>query len=166
MEKLSQDDSAPSSRREFLRRASVIAIALAGSSFLLNQEACNVPDQTVGPSSTTGQKVTLTLANEAGLKNVGGFIRRTFGGNNDGNDVIVMRLAASGTDAFKTMSVVCTHAGCAVNNPSGGIIQCPCHGSTFGAQAGNFAVNLGGPAPTPLQTFPTTFDGTTITISF
>lgn len=108
----------------------------------------------------------LTLANESALQGVGGSIRRSFGGNNGGNAVLVVRVSQSGSAAFKTMSVVCTHAGCAVNNPAGGQVSCPCHGSTFSAQAGNFAANLSGPAPSPLQTFPTTFDGSTITISF
>jgi Rieske Fe-S protein len=110
--------------------------------------------------------VALTLANESALKSVAGSIRRAFGGNNGGNAVLVVRVSQSGSAAFKTMSVVCTHAGCAVNNPAGGQVLCPCHGSTFSAQSGNFAANLSGPAPSPLQTFPTTFDGSTITISF
>ena len=120
----------------------------------------------VNPSPATGQKVTLTLANESALQSVGGSIRRTFDRNNAGNAVLVVRVSQNGATAFKTMSVVCTHAGCAVNNPAAGQVSCPCHGSTFSAQAGNFAANLSGPAPSPLQTFPTSFDGSLITISF
>ena len=155
----------PISRRDFLRALSAGAATLPAVSLLASQEGCK-QDMGVNPSPVTGQKVTLTLANESALQSAGGSIRRTFDGNNGGNAVLVVRVSESGAADFKTMSVVCTHAGCAVNNPAGGQVRCPCHGSTFGAQAGNFAANLSGPAPSPLQTFPTTFDGSLITISF
>jgi Rieske Fe-S protein len=154
------------SRREFLRTATAGAFALGSAVWLAGLEACNKADNGVGPSPLTGQKVTLTLSNEPALQSVGGFIRRVFGNNNGGNEVLVIRLAASGSNAFKTMSVICTHAGCPVNNPSGGQVFCGCHGSTFGAQAGDFGSNLSGPAPSPLQTFQTSFDGSIITVSF
>ncbi len=153
------------SRRDFLQSLSAGTALLAGVSLLASQEGCK-EDMGVNPSPVTGQKATLTLANESALQSVGGSIRRMFDGNNGGNAVLVVRVSQSGDAAFKTMSVVCTHAGCAVNNPAGGQVSCPCHGSTFGAQAGNFASNLSGPAPRPLQTYPTTFDGSVITISF
>jgi len=155
------------SRRRFLKTVSAIAIGATGASMIAALPGCKSPDDS-GPEQTptTGQKVTLALASEASLATVGGFIRRAFGTNNGGKDVIVVRLAATGTAAFKTMSVICTHQGCAVNSPTNGVIGCPCHGSTFGASASNFATVLGGPATTPLQTYATTFDGTIITITF
>jgi Rieske Fe-S protein len=155
----------PLSRRTFLKSAAG-AVALGSSVVLAGLESCQNPDMGVGPSPLTGRKVTLTLANEPNLQSVGGFIRRTFGSNNGGNEVLVVHVTATGSGAFRTMSVVCTHAGCPVNNPAGGEVFCGCHGSTFGAQAGDFASNLSGPAPSPLQTFQTTFDGSTITIAF
>jgi Rieske Fe-S protein len=115
----------------------------------------------------TGFVATLTLANEAALQTVGGFIKRNFGSSaNGGDDVIVMRFSTGGTDAFGTASVICTHQGCTVNNPSGGTINCPCHGSVFGAQKSDFGNVIQGPASKALPTFSTTFDGTTITITF
>lgn len=154
------------SRRDFLKKFSAGVAIAGGAALFANMGSCIFPDSTVDPSPTTGQKVKLTLANEPTLQVVGGFIRRTFGNNNGGNAVLVLRVAQNGTSAFKTMSVICTHAGCAVNNPSGNQVACPCHGSIFGAQNGNFANNLSGPAPSPLQTFQTSFDGSTISISF
>jgi len=154
------------SRRDFLRNFWGGIVIAGGGAWIAGLESCNLPDTTVGPSPLTGQKVKLTLANESSLQAVGGFIRRTFGNNNGGNDALVVRVAQSGTSAFKTMSVVCTHAGCAVNNPSGSVVYCSCHGSAFGTQSGNFANNLSGPAPSPLQMFQTSFDGSMITISF
>ena len=157
----------PFSRRRFLKSLSVFAAAATGMLGFSALESCKKADDN-GPAAptATGQKVTLVLANESSLAAVGGFVRRTFGSNNNGSDVLVIRVAQGGSNAFETMSVVCTHAGCAINNPSGGQAQCPCHGSVFGASASNFAANLAGPAPSPLPTFPTTFDGKNITIQF
>jgi len=154
------------SRRHFLKTVTVGVTAMSGMAWLASLEACTSANNGVSPEPLTGQKVKLTLANEPSLQNVGGFIQRSFGNNTNGNNpVIVVRTASSGAGAFQTMSVICTHAGCAVSNPAGGQVNCPCHGSVFSAQAGNFAAVLGGPAPAPLQTFATAFDGTTITIS-
>jgi len=153
------------SRRRFLHTVSAGVLSVGFTAWLAGLESCNNPTTSPGTEPTTGQKVTLTLANEPTLQSVGGFVRRTFGNNNGGNPVLVVRTGSSGTGAFRTMSVVCTHAGCLIDNPSGGQCICECHGSVFGAAASNFASNLGGPAPSPLQTFSTTFDGTTVTIT-
>ncbi|GAA3016648.1 Rieske (2Fe-2S) protein [Streptomyces fulvorobeus] len=48
---------------------------------------------------------------------------------------------------FKAFSSKCTHQGCSVKGISEGVINCPCHGSTFDAATG--AVT-GGPATQPL----------------
>jgi len=161
-----KEQSLEISRRNFLKKVSVGMAAIGGTMWLSSLEACNPASNGVAPEPLTGQKVKLILANEPALQNVGGFIQRSFGNNTNGNNpVIVVRTAANGAGAFQTMSVICTHAGCAVSNPSVGQVYCPCHGSVFSAQAGNFAAVLGGPAPSALQTFATTFDGTTITIS-
>ncbi|MTK43262.1 ubiquinol-cytochrome c reductase iron-sulfur subunit, partial [Nocardia seriolae] len=45
------------------------------------------------------------------------------------------------------LSVICTHLGCAVNEISGGTINCPCHGSKFNLD-GSVAT---GPASRPLD---------------
>ncbi|WP_458690650.1 QcrA and Rieske domain-containing protein [Nocardia tengchongensis] len=44
-----------------------------------------------------------------------------------GNTVVTQPNAGN----FVGLSVVCTHLGCAVNDISGGTINCPCHGSKF-----------------------------------
>jgi len=153
------------SRRRFIQTVSAGVLSAGFVAWLAGLESCNNAATNPGTAPSTGQKVTLTLANESTLQSVGGFVRRTFGGNNGGHPVLVVRTGSSGSGAFRTMSTVCTHAGCLIDNPSGGQCLCECHGSVFGATAGNFSSNLGGPAPGPLQTFATTFDGTTITIS-
>lgn len=111
-----------------------------------------------------GEKVTLTLANELGLQSVGGSIRRTFGNNNNGLPVIVIRTAQ---DKFRTMSSYCTHQGGSVSSPSGGKAICSNHGAQFGTSEGNFAQNIGGQSASSLQEFITTYNSSTgiITIS-
>jgi Rieske Fe-S protein len=59
-------------------------------------------------------------------------------------EVVVIR---SQSGAVHGLSAICTHLGCTVGAPEGGVITCPCHGSQFNAQTG--AV-LRGPATKPL----------------
>src|SRR5208283_5770830 len=114
-----KEQSLEISRRNFLKKVSVGMAAIGGTMWLSSLEACNPASNGVAPEPLTGQKVKLILANEPALQNVGGFIQRSFGNNTNGNNpVIVVRTAANGAGAFQTMSVICTHAGCAVSNPS------------------------------------------------
>ncbi|MFI0422590.1 Rieske (2Fe-2S) protein [Spongiactinospora sp. 9N601] len=48
---------------------------------------------------------------------------------------------------YKAFSVTCTHKGCAVEDVSGGTINCACHGSKFKIADGSVAA---GPATKPL----------------
>jgi len=47
---------------------------------------------------------------------------------------IVLTQPTEGTIA--AFSATCTHAGCAVNEVSDGLIRCPCHGSVFDMATG------------------------------
>ena len=63
---------------------------------------------------------------------------------------------------FIALSAVCTHNGCTVRFvASTDLLQCPCHGSQFALTG---AV-LEGPAEAPLQSFPTSFDAATQTVT-
>lgn len=46
----------------------------------------------------------------------------------DGTPILVVRSSAR---RFVALSMQCTHEGCPVNPPVGGIISCPCHGSQY-----------------------------------
>jgi Rieske Fe-S protein len=60
---------------------------------------------------------------------------------------VVVTQAASGS--FRAFDATCTHAGCLVNNVSGGLIRCPCHGSEYSVTDGSV---VAGPAPSALAT--------------
>lgn len=70
---------------------------------------------------------------------------------------IVLTKGTDGT--IHGFSAVCTHQGCTVDNISGGVISCPCHGSRYDAQTG--AV-VGGPAPAPLPKVAVVVRGTDV----
>ena len=63
-------------------------------------------------------------------------------------------------DAVRAFSATCTHQGCTVDRVAGGIISCPCHGSTFDASTGQV---VSGPATRPLAPVPVTLTGDQIT---
>lgn len=59
----------------------------------------------------------------------------------------------SGTaQGYVAYSMVCTHAGCLVENHLNGYPQCPCHGSEYDATAG--AKVVAGPASRPIPQLP------------
>jgi Rieske Fe-S protein len=72
-----------------------------------------------------------TLVAAADVPEGGGLIKGDF----------VITQPSQGT--FKAFSKVCTHQGCDVNKVDGGVISCPCHGSTFSIEDGT---PQGGPA--------------------
>jgi Rieske Fe-S protein len=73
------------------------------------------------------------------------------GGVIAGDTVITQPTAGS----FEGFSSTCTHLGCKVNEISGGLIRCPCHGSAFRLD-GTVAQ---GPATRPLDARPVQVDG-------
>lgn len=67
---------------------------------------------------------------------------------------VVVTQPTSGT--FKGFSSTCTHMGCQVNQISGGLIHCPCHGSAYSIVDGSVKA---GPAPMPLPAENVTVQG-------
>jgi Rieske Fe-S protein len=77
----------------------------------------------------------------------------------DNERTIVVRKSET---AFAVLSQICTHAGCSVSfNTSLHLLVCPCHGSRF-SLTGNVAQS---PASRSLQTYPSTFDAATMTLT-
>ena len=150
-----------SSRRDFLKTAASSAVAFCTLPLAAMLTAC--ADSTSSNETSTGVTATLDLTLNPTLNSVGGFIRRTFGNNNSGREVIVMRISET---AYGAMDVLCPHAGCNVGNPSSGQVVCPCHSSTYSTGTSNFGSLISGPAPRGLRTFSTAVQGNTLTITF
>jgi Rieske Fe-S protein len=87
------------------------------------------------PSAASGEDVVALSAVP-----VGGAVSATL---KDGTPVAVARPTQGTVVCF---SAVCTHEGCTVE-PSGAMLECPCHGSVFDALTGKV---LQGPAALPL----------------
>lgn len=155
--------SIDASRRDFLKTAALGSLALVGSSSLLSALVGCGKDNPTAPR--TGERVSINL-NESGfeaLREVGGILRRNFGSaRNGGRDVIIRRI---GETEFRTVSVVCPHAGCDVGTPTPTQVECPCHNSVFSLQASNFGARVSGPAARGLASFETTFDAETQTVT-
>ena len=134
-----------STRREFVRDAGRFlaggAIAGVASTVL---DACSRPAERakphlfeasfdVGSLTTDGQSL---VTPTPGL---------------DGVPILIVRSAAR---RFVALSMLCTHEGCPVNPPAGGIITCPCHGSQYDLDG---RVRKG-PAQFPLARYDTQVD--------
>ncbi len=83
---------------------------------------------TPGGGAGSGAAGATSLAKLSDIK-VGSAIAAT---NTDGSKIIIARPTDSTVAAF---SAICTHQGCVVA-PSGGQLDCPCHGSVFNATTG------------------------------
>jgi len=151
-------------RREFLQTAlSAAGLAVCGATLAALGTACQASNSPTDAPST-GAQATLDVAMQPRLASVGGAISQTFGSNNGGRAVIVIRTAQN---EFLALSSVCTHEQCTVGLPTtpGGDLQCPCHGARFSSRDGRVT---GGPAPAPLQRFQTSFNASSniLTITF
>jgi Rieske Fe-S protein len=77
----------------------------------------------------------------------------------DTQNIVVTQPSAG---QFKAFSATCTHQGCQVGSVQGGVIKCPCHGSTYSIVDGSVKA---GPAPRPLPAKTATVQGDTIVVS-
>jgi cytochrome b6-f complex iron-sulfur subunit len=101
-----------------------------------------------------GGPFTVTLANFSALAAAGGVARV------DGGTGAPTALYRSGASTFIALSMICPHAGFAPIDITSGGFQCPAHGSSF-SRSGAL---VGGPAPTGLTSFATTYDATAGTV--
>ncbi len=135
-------DAMSTSRRELLRSclraagaAAVLLPALGGcrSSVLLPEP---------GSFSATFDVTTLTTD--------GAWLMTPTDGT-DGAPILIVRIEDG---MYEAISTLCTHMGCPLRSPVGGIITCTCHESTFDLH-GNV---LHDPATRPLKRYRVTYD--------
>jgi Rieske Fe-S protein len=98
--------------------------------------ACGGGAESAGPSGPV--EVRLPLMDVGQTAAIGG---------GQGQGILVTRLSETEVVA---VSRRCTHQGCQVSTPSGGTLNCPCHGSRFTVTG---AV-VQGPATSPLSSYP------------
>ena len=161
------DAEAQFDRRSFLTRsAGVLGLALAGGSLATLLNSCE-DDSTRGPvDSNPGNTITvqLNIAEETRLQAVGGSLKRSFGSNNGGFPLIIVRTA---DDTFHAYTAKCTHQACPVEEDlDSNRIWCACHDSYFDPKTG--IPFSGSQAMLPLQEFASQFDADTqiLTITF
>ncbi len=152
-------------RRDFLvQAASMLGLAVSAGTVITLVNACETTvtkpantgststGGTSGSGTSTGGTMTsgnvIAIAQEQNLQSVGGAVIKTIGSD----QLVIIRTSAS---EFLVLSAVCTHSGCTVDLPSGGRINCQCHGSSFSATDGRVLV---GPAASPLRRYTAAFD--------
>ncbi|GIV51319.1 MAG: hypothetical protein KatS3mg054_0703 [Chloroflexus sp.] len=143
-------------RGEFLLSAAASIGAVLSASALASLIAGCESDTT--KPSTTGQMVQFDVSTEPALANVGGVVKRTFGSNNGGMPVFIVRM---GETSFVVLSSRCSHDECEVGLPAqqNGALVCPCHRAEFDPKTGTQTKPPSGRGPTgPLQRFSATFD--------
>jgi Rieske Fe-S protein len=147
-------DASPD-RRAFVICAAqtIVGITVVGCCAAL-AEACSG-----GPTSGGGSTTPITVDVSALAANGQTLVTQSAGPDNA--PLLVVRQSAT---TFAAFSMVCTHAGCVINPPNGGIMLCPCHGAEFDV---NGRV-VRGPAGTPLQQYTASYNATanTVTVTF
>jgi Rieske Fe-S protein len=96
------------------------------------------------PVTPVGGSVRLPLRNFPQLAQAGGYLKILPAG-----EATPLYVLALDHGAFAVVSPICTHLQCTVN-VEGGVLLCPCHGSTYDREGRV----LRGPAQQPLRRFP------------
>ncbi|MFE5243954.1 MULTISPECIES: Rieske (2Fe-2S) protein [unclassified Streptomyces] len=146
------------SQVHFRRRTVVAAVGAVGVAAALT--ACG------GSQDDAGGSDTVQPAEEGDGANAGGAVLAKTADIPEGGGVVfadqgvVVTQPTAGT--FKAFSSKCTHQGCAVKGIADGVINCPCHNSTFDAATGEAT---GGPATLPLPEKQIRVEGDSITLA-
>lgn len=139
------------------RRDSLQKLVLGGTVLFLAPSVLQSCSKDTGadptpPGPKPGQSITLDLSlpENAALNNPGG------------SKIVQSILVANTGTGYVALSSICTHQGCTVAyNGTANKIQCPCHGSEYSTTGSVLA----GPAPAPLESYPVSKTGNTLTIS-
>ncbi len=140
-------------RREFLKRTGIVLTGVTFAGTLAEILAsCASPTSPMTHGTTTISVADLTSD---------GSYKQDTAVQPDGTPILVIRQNAT---TYRALSMLCTHAGCQVNPPSGGMIYCACHGTRFDMN-GNV---MGGPAPSPLTNYGVTYNASakSITVTY
>lgn len=146
----SRDTETPN-RRTVLRAAGITGVAAAGAGVLA---ACGGSGSTSSGSGGAAASSTTAASVKAADVPVGGGVINP-------DALFVVTQPTAGT--YKAFSAVCTHQGCTVTRVSGGMIDCPCHGSQFDISTG--APTSSSQAKKALPTKTATLNGDTITVT-
>lgn len=159
VEEPSADDRVPT-RRQFCSYTCQVASLLATGALAgcggSPTEPSNVSNAQQLPSlsgTVTGRTIAVTVDGSSPVATVGGVasIQTSIG------RYLIARVSS---DTFVALTSMCTHDACTINGHNGSDFVCPCHGSVF---TSNGAV-VNGPATRALQQYPTTFDGTVLSV--
>ncbi len=156
------------SRREFLADSCLQGASLFFGTYTITVLAGCSDNGPTGPEDGNGNgngngghpvviTVDISLNENKALSTVGGTL--ALGSNAlDSQGILLVRVSETKVNAFSRR---CTHQGCTIGAFTNGISTCPCHGSQFSTN-GNVA---GGPAPSSLQEYTATIEGTLVTIT-
>ena len=137
----------PMTRRSALTGAATLAVGVvAGYLFGRNSDAARAAAPGTAANAYGPVKSAEVLASVADIGSAGVVAHG-----------IVLTRDSSG--AVHGVSATCTHQGCTVGAPHGGVVNCPCHGSRFDAATGKV---LRGPATRPLPAVPVHVQGTQV----
>ena len=134
-------------------------LAGAGAGLAATLAGCATYGSPAAPAAPAGGDARGGDAPTAGAGTAGAVLARVAdipvgGGRIFAERQIVVTQPEAGT--VRAFTAVCTHQGCAVDEVTGGTINCPCHGSRFRVADGSVA---GGPASRPLAAVRVTVDG-------
>ena len=147
------------SRREFLTRGT---LAVAGAAAL----ASGCGDGQFGPTALreTANTVSLKVASLPGLATTGQLVKLPPVIRDAAGIPVLIAVKRTSATTFFAVSTVCTHQQCETNI-TGGILECPCHGSRFDfdGRVTRQPIGTSGSA-TNLPTYPTRYDQATDTL--
>ncbi len=150
----------PPSRREFLRTSCATAALLALG---VDLAACDAGDPDGGNPPPVGGDTGITLSGSTVTLDLTGTRARAVasaGGFLFVAQAHLVVLNLDGTE-IRAFTSVCTHQGCDVDEFSGGLLHCPCHGSQYGTDG----QVVQGPAPAPLREYSVSRSGDVVTIT-
>lgn len=137
-------------RLEFLKKLGLSGASLMAVYCGVTMSSCK--NETVTPAVTpnTGTTVTYDLNTYTALKTIGGYYVDT------ARSIVI---AHTSDDKYVTVTLVCTHEGKTQIRYSGTKFSCTAHGATFDNSGKALSV-----ASAPLTTYPTTLNGTVLSV--